>query len=113
MGRSFYFNDAWTRHEDRAKRLAHEEGLFTGHENAPHRKVNGVDQVVDGALGLDGSDFHMGGERVTKLKEERLTDGSFNVYWQNEHGGTYRQRWEKAGDGRHVSAERPRRIFTF
>ena len=127
-GRFFSMSEAWARNERMARDMAQKEDMVPGSENAPLKTVGGKEFMgkdgnvyqsrsaqlrEDSALGLDGEDFHMGGEHVTKLKEERNSDGSFNVYWQKENGGTYVQKWEKAATGRHVSSERPRRIFTF
>jgi hypothetical protein len=108
-------NDAWTRNEAMVRELDQKEGHYEGHENAPKvkRGPQQVEMVEDGALGLDGREFHMGGQRVTNLKEERLPSGDFNVYWQSENGGTYIQRWNKVAQGRHQPGERPRRIHGF
>ncbi len=111
--------DAWVENEEKAKELAASEGQFDGHESRPTKIIgrnrNGtpVEMKQDAALGLDGSDFHMGGVRVTKMKEECLPGGDVAVYWQSERGGTYRQVFAKTDNGRHASTGRPRKIFSF
>lgn len=110
--------DRWVENEAKANELHHKEGKHDGYEKRPTRTLHDgagrpTEFKQDAALGFDGQDIHVGGERVTVLKEECVEGGDINLYLQNEHGGTYIQRWEKVGQGRHRSAEKPRRIFTF
>lgn len=113
MGKVFYFGDAWTRNEEEAQRqgVVHE-----GWEQAPVKDVGTGRKRAqlreDASLGLDGQDVHVGGDRVTLRAEERTADGVV-TYWQNERGGTYRQRWIKDGERRLRPAERPKRIYSF
>jgi hypothetical protein len=117
MGKQFYFGTAWTRNEDRAKRLQEEEGRFEGAEAAPTREVTDargrkVRLKTDASIGVDGYDIHHSGEKVSVLKEEYdpHTD-SVTLYTQNENGGTYAQRWEKIRPGLRRAAEKPRRVY--
>ena len=117
-GKVYGFSDAWTKNELMIRQRDYEEPHYEGYEKRKRKKIespsgNHMHVHEDAALGLDGSDFHMGGERVTNIKEEALPGGDVAVYWQNEHGGTYRQVWRKVDEGRHTPGERPRRIFTF
>lgn len=117
-GKVYGFSDAWAKAERRAQKMHEEEGQYEGFENRRMKKIespygNHMHVREDAALGLDGCDFHMGGERVTKLKEEALPGGDVNVYFQNaDAGGTYVIRGYKVGEGRHYIGK-PRRIFTF
>jgi hypothetical protein len=118
MGRSFSMSDAWMRNEIRVKRMEYEEGKQVGWEANPMRTLHdGAGKPhefkEDAALGFDGQDIHVAGDKVSVLKEECLPGGDINLYLQNENGGTYIQRWAKVGQGRHRSAEKPRRIFGF
>lgn len=118
MTKYFFMGDAWQKNEQRARRLEYEEGKQVGWERNPMRTLHdgrgeAHEFKEDAALGFDGQDIHVGGERVSVLKEECLPGGDINLYLQNENGGTYVQRWAKVGTGRHRSAEKPRRIFTF
>lgn len=98
--------------------MEYEEGKQVGWESNPDTiKYDGAGRPhtfkQDSALGLDGQDLHVGGEKISVLKEECLPGGDIIAYYQNENGGTYRQRWEKVADGTHRSAEKPRRIHSF
>lgn len=114
MGKVFYFGDAWTRNEEEAQRqgVVHE-----GAESAPVEEIAAGSKRAklrpNSSLGLDGMDVHVGGDRVTKFAEERLSNGDVVTYWQSERGGTLRQRWVQDGERRLVPAERPRRIHSF
>jgi hypothetical protein len=116
MGKQFSMSDAWMRNEIRAKRMEHEEGKQVGWERNPMRTLHdGAGKAhefkEDAALGFDGQDIHVAGDKVSVLKEECLPGGDINLYLQNENGGTYIQRWAKVGPGRHRSAEKPRRVY--
>src|SRR5665213_2850565 len=118
MGRQFSMSDAWLRNEVRAKRMEYEEGKNVGHESRGMRILHdGAGKPhefkEDAALGFDGQDIHVAGDKVSVLKEECLPGGDINLYLQNENGGTYIQRWAKVGPGRRPMAPRPRRITTF
>jgi hypothetical protein len=109
-------SEAWARNEARARQMEAEEGKQVGYENRPiitrHDGAGRpVEFVQDSALGLDGRDIHVGGDKVSVLKEECLPGGDIMAYFQNERGGTYAQRWEKVADGTHRSAEKPRRVY--
>jgi hypothetical protein len=111
-------SDAWARNEARARQMEREEGKQVGYENRPKRTLHDgagrpVEFVQDSALGLDGRDIHIGGDKVSVLKEECVDGGDIIAYYQNENGGTYAQRWEKVADGTHRSAEKPRKIHSF
>lgn len=129
MGKVWYFSnydgdtrgtgrDSWVENEGKAAELAKTEGKHVGHESRPMRTLHdGAGRPhefkEDAALGFDGQDIRIGDDRVSVLKEECLPGGDINLYLQNEHGGTYVQRWAKVDRGRHRSTEKPRRIFTF
>jgi len=109
-------SDAWMRNEYRVRQMEREEGKQVGYENNPMRILHdGAGKAhefqQDTALGFDGQDIHVAGDRVSVLKEESLPGGDINLYLQNENGGTYVQRWAKVGQGRHRSAEKPRRVY--
>jgi hypothetical protein len=108
-GKVFYFGDAWTRNEQRARQLDQEEG---GHYEGQHRAAK-YGSSTDAPLGLDGDLFHMGGDRVTNVKEEVLSDGNAVAYFQNEHGGTFAVDFEKVGPGRWRQTTKPRRVHSF
>lgn len=118
MGRTFFsMSDAWSKNEARVRKLYEEEGRFEGHESAP--EIETVDSrgrkvrlKKDATIGVDGFDIHVGGDKVSVLKEERdRHTGDITLYMQNERGGTLAQRWEKVGEGRYRSAEKPRRVY--
>lgn len=119
MGKTFHsMSDAWARNEARARQMEREEGKQVGYENNPIiTRHDGAGRPVefrqDSALGLDGQDIHVGGDKVSVLKEECLPGGDIIAYFQNERGGTYAQRWAKVADGMHRSTEKPRRIYGF
>ena len=108
-------SDAWLRNEIRAKQMEHEEDKHEGWERGNRILHDGAGRPhefkEDAALGFDGQDIHVAGDRVSVLKEECLPGGDIMLYLQNEHGGTYAQRWAKVGEGRHRSAEKPRRVY--
>ena len=117
-GRFFVsMSDAWAKNERMIQQRDYEEDHYEGHEKAPRKVLRAGDKTMevweDAALGLDGSEFHMGGDMVTNIKEERLDGGDVAVYWQKADGGTYRQVWRKVGDGRHTPAGRPKRYYSF
>ncbi len=117
MGKfSISMGDAWQRNERRAKRMEYEEGKQVGHEARGMHTLhdaagNPHEFKEDAALGFDGQDIHVAGDKVSVLKEECLPGGDIMLYLQNENGGTYAQRWAKVGQGRHRSAEKPRRVY--
>jgi hypothetical protein len=129
MGRMFFLggipdpvhgkgDDKWAATEEKAMELQGAEGGFAGHEKAPVKRIKYRKQDLefkqDVSIGLDGQDVHMGGERVSKLKEERLEGGDIAVYWQNaDSGGTYVNVWNKTADGRHRNSGVLRRIRSF
>jgi len=119
MGKSFFMGTAWTRNEAMAKRLHATEGRYEGHESAPEvETIDARGRTVrvkkDASIGVDGYDIHVGGDKVSVLKEERdAHTGDITLYMQNENGGTLAQRWEKVGPGLYRSAEKPKRIHSF
>jgi hypothetical protein len=112
--RYFFFNDAWVHNEmDARARGIVREGwdktpIETQVQGGKARKVR-----KDSALGFEGRDLHMNGDRVTVVGEVPQANGDIDLYVQSERGGIYRQRWEKTGDGRHEAAGKPRRTWSF
>src|SRR5690242_642601 len=106
MTKYFFMGDAWQRNEQRARRMEYEEGgKQVDWEKRPMRTlIDGAGKPhefkEDAALGFDGQDIHVAGDRVSVLKEECLPGGDIMLYLQNENGGTYAQRWAKVGTGR-------------
>lgn len=117
MSKQFYFGGAWAANEERVRQLHAEEGRFEGHEAAPEKEVKDsrgrtVKLKTDASIGVDGYDIHHSGEKVSVVKEEYdpHTD-TVTLYTQNEHGGTYAQRWERVRPGLRRAAEKPRRVY--
>lgn len=115
MGKSFSMSRAWERNERMIRQLDQQEGHYEGTEKAPKKKIGpqGVEYSPNAVLGLDGEHFRMGERLVSNIKEERLSNGDINVYWQSEDGKTYVTRHEQTGDRGYTQTTRPKRVFTF
>ena len=115
-------SSAWAKNERMVAALDQKEGHYEGGEKAPKKKIkrvsgSGREQTVEyspnAVLGLDSDLFHMGGEHVTNLKEERLEDGRVLAYWQAESGGTYVTEHEQVDERTYRQTTKPRRIYGF
>lgn len=109
-------SDAWAKNERMVKRLDAKEGHYEGAEKAPKKRLKGANVEVspNAVLGLDSDLFHMGGDMVTNMKEERMSNGDVNVYWKNARdGGIYVTRHEQVDDRGYRQVTKPRRIHSF
>src|SRR5665213_2438889 len=77
----------------------------------------------DSALGFDSDSYHYAGDRIVKLREEPeikggKATGDIDFYFQRFDGqgkslGTFKQHWNKDGEGRHRSEGKARKIWSF
>lgn len=116
----FGFSDAWTKSERLAEELWDKEGRYEGGMDKPLRKI--VDPVrgnhmhvrQDAALGLEGTDVHAHGDRLSLLKEETTRDGDVHAYYLNaDTRQVERYTGKKVGEGRHYIDPRPKIIRSF
>lgn len=125
MGKSWFIskNAEWIANEQLSREIDQREGHYEGGEKAPKKKLgtrvraNGKTQEVEYApnavLGLDGDHFHMGGQYVTNMKEERVSPTEVHVYWRREDGKMYKTVHEQTSERGYTQTSKPRRIFTF
>lgn len=106
-GKVYGFSDAWAKAERMSQEMHAKEGRYEGYKGRRMKKIespygNHMHVREDAALGLDGCDFHYGGNHLSVLKEEALPGGDIRSYMYDSDAKVVRRfMGYKVGEGRH------------